>query len=96
MFTDISLQRESNCPVHFVWDGNGLGRPVVRLGFLLLLVAGTTLSAGLMLASKATSSAGMSVAVVGIVVWSLGQVLTRFSQWRGRQLKRAASPSRVA
>ena len=90
MFTDISLRRESNCPVHFVWDGNGLGRPVVRLGFLLLLVAGATLSAGLMLASKSTSSAGMSVAVVGICVWLLGQGLTRFSQWRGRQLKSAA------
>lgn len=90
MFTDISLRRESNCPVHFVWDGNGLGRPVVRLGFLLLLVAGATLSAGLMLASKATSSAGMSVAAVGIVVWLLGQALTRFSQWRGRQLKGVA------
>lgn len=90
MFTDISLRRESNCPVHFVWDGNGLGRPVVRLGFLLLLVAGATLSAGLMLASKVTSSAGMSVAVVGIGVWLLGQGLTRFSQWRGRQLNRAS------
>jgi hypothetical protein len=82
MFTDISVRRESNCPVHFVWDGNGLGRPVVRLGFLLALVAGAAMSAGVMFASRTTTSIGATVGIVAGVTWALGQLLTRWSVWR--------------
>jgi hypothetical protein len=82
-FFDTSLRRESNCPVHFVWDGNGLGRPVVRIGFLLLLVAGGALSAGLMLHAPAVTGVGRVVAVVALATWGLGQVLTKLRVSRG-------------
>jgi hypothetical protein len=39
MAVDTGTTRTSGCPVHFIWDGKGVGRPVVRAGFMLLLVA---------------------------------------------------------
>jgi hypothetical protein len=85
MFIDISVRRESNCPVHFVWDGNGLGRPAVRLGFMLLLVAGAVMSASVMVSSRAMSSVGATVGIVAVVTWGLGQLLTRWSVVRARR-----------
>lgn len=76
-FFDISVRRESNCPVHFVWDGNGLGRPFVRVGFLLLLVAGALLSAGVMWHAPAPTAAGRLVGVIAVAVWGVGQLLTK-------------------
>ena len=77
-FFDTSVRRESNCPVHFVWDGNGLGRPFVRVGFLLLLVAGALLSAGVMWHESAPSAVGRAVGLAAVAVWGTGQVLTKF------------------
>lgn len=94
MFTDISLRRESTCPVHFVWDGNGVGRPVVRLGFLLILITGTLMSAGLMFASKPTTALGLQVGIAAAVIWGVGQVLTRVSVAVGR--RRGTLPARLA
>lgn len=86
MLTDISLRRESNCPVHFVWDGNGLGRPAVRLGFMLALLTGALMTGGLAMASKSTTSLGLQLGVVALVVWGVGQVLTKLSVLRGKRL----------
>lgn len=76
-FFDISVRRESNCPVHFVWDGNGVGRPFVRVGFLLFLLAGGLLSAGLVWHAPTMTGTGRSVAVAALAVWGLGQLLTK-------------------
>ncbi len=83
-FFDTSIQRESACPVHFVWDGNGLGRPVVRVAFLLCLVAGALGALGVMLTSANVMSAARGVAVVAGVGWIAGQALTRLAIRRHR------------
>lgn len=81
---DTSLRRESNCPVHFVWDGNGLGRPFVRAGFLLALVTGALMMVALMSHSGVVREAGAGCGVVAGVLWGAGQALTRFSLLRAR------------
>jgi hypothetical protein len=76
-FFDTSVRRESNCPVHFVWDGNGLGRPFVRVGFLLMLLAGGLLSAGVVWHASTATTAGRGVALAALAVWGVGQLLTK-------------------
>lgn len=76
-FFDTSVRRESNCPVHFVWDGNGLGRPFVRVGFLLMLIAGGLMSAGVMWHATTSTAAGRVVGVAAVGVWCVGQLLTK-------------------
>jgi hypothetical protein len=78
-FFDTSVRRESACPVHFVWDGNGAGRPVVRVGFLLLLLASMVVAAGAALHLATVIAAGkLGVAVAG-GVWLCGQGLTKLA-----------------
>lgn len=81
---DVSLRRESNCPVHFIWDGNGLGRPLVRLGFLLALLTGALLTGAIMTHVDVVHAAARVVAVVAAATWLSGQALTRFSLARAR------------
>jgi hypothetical protein len=89
-FFDTSIQRESACPVHFVWDGNGLGRPVVRVAFLLCLVAGATLALGQMLHIDAVNVVGRVTGVVAGIMWLSGQGLTRLAQRQPRIPTKAA------
>jgi hypothetical protein len=42
------VRRESGCPVHFVWDGVGRGRKMVRATFVGLLAGGALLCAARM------------------------------------------------
>ncbi len=37
--SDPTPERVSACPVHFLWDGRGRGRALVRSGFLGFLAA---------------------------------------------------------
>lgn len=76
-FFDTSIRRESTCPVHFVWDGNGLGRPFVRVGFMLALAAGLALSSGVMLHATAVGDAGRWLGVAALGTWLTGQALTK-------------------
>lgn len=76
---DTSLRRESNCPVHFVWDGNGVGRPVVRLGFLMVLAGGLLVTGTEMLHLEAAAGPARMFLLAGVVVWALGQILTKFA-----------------
>ena len=82
---DTSLRRESNCPVHFIWDGNGLGRPFVRVGFLFALVTGALLMGALMTHVDVVKSAAGVTGLVAAVCWGAGQALTRFSLLRARR-----------
>lgn len=81
---DTSLRRESGCPVHFIWDGNGLGRPFVRLGFLLAVLTGILLTMSVMVSAPPIKGAALGVAVGAAAIWLLGQALTRFSLLRAR------------
>ena len=76
-FFATDVRRESACPVHFVWDGNGRGRPLVRMGFLGALVAGACASAAVMCAAPLLRDVAGGVAVLAGVCWLGGQVLTR-------------------
>ncbi|MBM4280198.1 MAG: hypothetical protein FJ137_05385 [Deltaproteobacteria bacterium] len=79
-FFATDLRRESGCPVHFVWDGNGRGRPFVRVGFLLALVAGAASSWAAMTHGSTTVAGALGAAAAAS--WALGQVLTRASRAR--------------
>ncbi len=81
---DTSLRRESGCPVHFIWDGNGLGRPFVRLGFMLAVLTALLMTASIMIHASSLKSAGAVVAVAAAATWLLGQALTRFSLMHAR------------
>jgi hypothetical protein len=81
---DTSLQRESACPVHFVWDGNGLGRPFVRVGFLLIVITALLATGAIMIHDNDVKAASLVVGGVAAGVWLLGQVLTRWSLLRAR------------
>ncbi len=76
-FFDTSVRRESACPVHFVWDGNGYGRPVVRVGFMMLLVGALLTTAGFFVGGVVI---GKPLVLVAAIVWLLGQVLTKLSR----------------
>ena len=76
-FFDTSVRRESNCPVHFVWDGNGVGRPFVRVGFLMLLVGSGLLSAAVVWPAALSTTPGRLVMLAALVTWGLGQALTK-------------------
>ena len=75
-FFATDLRRESGCPVHFVWDGNGRGRPWVRVGFVLALATGAAASFAAL--THASSTPARALGVVAVVAWLVGQVLTRY------------------
>jgi hypothetical protein len=74
-FFATDVRRESGCPVHFVWDGNGRGRPWVRVGFVLLLAAGG--AASLATFTHTSSTPARVIAGAAAAVWLVGQGLTR-------------------
>jgi hypothetical protein len=47
------------------------------VGFLLLLVAGGLLSAGVMWHASTSTAAGRVVGLVALATWGLGQLLTK-------------------
>ena len=76
-FFDTSVRRESTCPVHFIWDGNGLGRPFVRVGFLLWLLGCGLLSAAVVWPTALSMGPGRLVVLAALATWGLGQALTK-------------------
>jgi hypothetical protein len=70
--------RESACPVHFVWDGRGVGRPLVRAGFVGFLATGALATAAVMLhgtsswADEVRTATGWTL-VASLAVWLAGQ-----------------------
>lgn len=74
-FVDPTPHRVSSCPVHFIWDGKGRGRSLVRAGFLGVLVA-----AGLALIASAlhldvVRQAGLVLLLASTVSWLSGHLL---------------------
>ncbi len=76
MAIDTTARRESACPVHFIWDGHGLGRPFVRAGFFGFVAAGLVFTGQMALHFDAGIVPG---AIVGssAVLWVAGQLLGR-------------------
>jgi hypothetical protein len=68
--------RESACPVHFVWEGRGAGRPLVRLGFLGLTAWGAAFSLVEILHLGAAFSPLLAGLVPVAVVYLGGQLLS--------------------
>ena len=77
--------RESGCPVHFIWDGHGVGRPLVRSGFLGILLAGALMSGSSMPALHALAAPGLWSMTAAIGVWAAGQAFSALAKWRLRR-----------
>lgn len=88
---DPSLHRTSGCPVHFLWDGRGKGRALVRAGFLGFSVAGGAWVLGFMSHTEVAMDAGLVVAGVAGATWGVGQALSALAlrAWK-RSLPRKA------
>ena len=78
MLHDPTLQRTSGCPVHFLWDGRGLGRFWVRAGFLGFVVAGVLGTGGAVLRNEGLRSSGLSLLGLSLLVWTVGQAITAY------------------
>lgn len=70
---DPSLERVSACPVHFIWDGRGNGRVLVRSGFLGFLAAGMLATAGRLAHVEPALTSAVGVAAVAAGAWLVGQ-----------------------
>ncbi len=87
MPTVVAVDRESACPVHFLWDGKRHGRPFVRAGFVGFLLASMLLCAAVMLPTVAPASvlrsAGGWLGAVSGASWLLGHAIARL-RWPRR------------
>jgi hypothetical protein len=90
MLNDPTPHRVSACPVHFIWDGKGMGRVFVRAGFLMLIVGFALLTGASATGFVVLKSPALTVIAVALVAWSLGQVLSFVV---GRTMSRAQSRS---
>ncbi|MEW5848694.1 MAG: hypothetical protein AB2A00_07755 [Myxococcota bacterium] len=70
------FRRESGCPVHFLWDGLGRGRTLVRLGFMALLLWGALATGASLLQLREVREPLGAVLLVVVAVWGLGQLLS--------------------
>lgn len=81
----IAIERESACPVHFLWDSVGAGRWFVRLGFLGFVVAGLLMTMSVMLHMSVLRDASGGVVLAGAAAWLVGHALTRIRRaWMKR------------
>lgn len=76
MLHDPSPHRTSACPVHFLWDGRGRGRALIRGAFLGFLLAGMCFTLGTMLREDALETAGVVVVALSALSWTVGQGFT--------------------
>lgn len=93
MLNDPSPHRTSACPVHFLWDGRGKGRALVRGAFLALLVAGMCFTAGRWLRMDALEMVATAVAALAGAAWLVGQGITVVV---AREMKRELLEKRAA
>lgn len=76
-FIDPTPHRVSACPVHFIWDGRGRGRPFVRAGFLAMLFAfGASMLQQITHVDVLTTIA-VVIGGAGLVSWCAGHALAR-------------------
>ena len=73
---DPSVERVSACPVHFLWDGRGVGRFYVRAGFLGFLAAGFFACLARMPHAAVPMSVALGLCAVSATAYVVGQALT--------------------
>jgi hypothetical protein len=71
------MERESACPVHFLWDGRGKGRWFVRMGFLGLLGAALLWAASKTFVVDVLTLPALIIAVGSIATYAAGQIVSR-------------------
>jgi len=76
MHVDTRPQQVSACPVHFIWDGRGKGRPFVRAGFMGFLATGMAFTAFAATRSPALWTTFVAVASLSGASYGLGQLLS--------------------
>lgn len=88
MLHDPSPHQTSSCPVHFLWDGRGTGRVLVRAGFLGFLLAAMCFTLATMGRIPLLETAGAVVLAAAALLWTAGQGFTFVI---ARQLRREVS-----
>jgi hypothetical protein len=88
MLHDPTPHRVSACPVHFLWDGRGHGRVLVRAGFLGFLLAGMALSLSRWLFAPQVKTVGLVVALGAAALWGAGQLATFLTDRRAALARR--------
>lgn len=76
MLHDPSPHQVSSCPVHFLWDGRGTGRVLVRAGFLGFLLAAMCFTLAVMARIPLLETAGTVVIALAALSWTAGQGFT--------------------
>ena len=84
---DPTPERVSACPVHFLWDGRGKGRALVRAGFLGFLLAAMLAFAGKLMRMDVATTAALVVVSGAGLVYLAGQMASALT-------KRRAIPAR--
>ncbi|MCP4503882.1 MAG: hypothetical protein GY822_28480 [Deltaproteobacteria bacterium] len=79
---DTRPHQVSACPVHFIWDGVGLGRPFVRVGFMGFMLSGVLYSAKMSFSSSVFATAAAWTFALSGVSYLFGQA---FSAWAKRR-----------
>lgn len=82
MLQDHNPARVSACPVHFIWDGRGRGRTLVRAGFLGVLAAFVAFTGALALRVDVMHTAGLAIGVAALASWGIGQGVSYFEAQR--------------
>lgn len=76
-FVDPTPHRISACPVHFIWDGRGRGRTLVRAGFLAALLAFGLAMLSQIVHVDVVRTAAMLIGALGVTAWCAGHLLDR-------------------
>ena len=84
MIEDHAEHRVSSCPVHFIWDGVGKGRMLVRWGFFGLVLAFALLTLSSWLHVVPLRSASTAVFGVAGASYLTGQLLSGLLKLRWR------------
>ena len=79
---DARAENISACPVHFIWDGRGMGRLPVRIGFMGFVVGAMLYTSQIALRMDVLSTLASWTFMGSLASYAVGQVL---SAWAKRQ-----------
>ncbi len=71
---DISWRRISACPVHFLWDGRGVARRLVRFGFAAIILAMSFKTADRLWPHLGLDQVAAPALMFGGLLWGYGQL----------------------
>ncbi|MDA0712888.1 MAG: hypothetical protein O2897_02760 [bacterium] len=64
----------SACPVHFLWDGNGSGRRIVRFGFAFIILALSAVCADKLWPNFGLNRFTYGLLQFGVLIWLYGKL----------------------